>query len=207
MIRKIILMLFCAGTVYAQPKLSVHLGGTIPLSETYSNEEFFHDDYWPVGINVGAAGEFRLTSWVRISPGIEYTLFPLISNYRDHFAHTSNWVAPVYSGGGFYRLQMKIDCRLLLPSDTSWIRPFLQLGGEYVFERIGMINMDFGGPSASNAKIEGEDSRFWAYGFGVGAEFHLSRHIRIESALIYHSSTDDNLYGLVNLNVHYDFEL
>ncbi len=131
----------------------------------------------------------------------------MIIGLSDHFAHTSNWVAPVYSVGGFYRLQMRIDCRLLLPSDTSWIRPFLQLGGEYVFERIGTITVDFGGPSASNAKIDGEESRFWAYGFGVGAEFHLSRHIRIEPALIYHSSTEDTLYGLVNLNVDFDFEL
>jgi hypothetical protein len=58
-----------------------------------------------------------------------------------------------------------------------------------------------------NVDIEGESRSFWAYSLACGTGFYLSRHLFIEPALLYHSSTDQKLYGLVSLNVGYEIEL
>ncbi len=200
-------MMLCAVSAYGQTTLSVHVGCSKPFSDTYSNLDFFRDDYWLVGVSAGTSADFRLTSWAHFSPAIEYTLFPLATNYRDHGIHSADRLPPVYSGGGFNRLQLRIDCRLLLPGATGWIRPFLGMSGGYVYERISAITEDYGGSPAFQAEIEGESRYFWAYSLGFGTGLYLSRHLFIEPALLYHSSTDQKLYGLVSLKVGYEIEL
>ena len=81
------------------------------------------------------------------------------------------------------------------------------LGGGYVFERISPITQHYKDPPELNVDIEGESRSFWAYSLACGTGFYLSRHLFIEPALLYHSSTDQKLYGLVSLNVGYEIEL
>jgi hypothetical protein len=128
----------------------------------YSNVQYFHDDYWPIGIKGGAAVEFQLSSWLRISPGFGYVQYPLKYNSTPHISWSANLEPPSTSGFGFDCFNLNVVTRILWPLDTCWIRLFLQIGGGYSFERIGEITYSFG-PGNDIIGVNAENRYNWNY--------------------------------------------
>jgi hypothetical protein len=204
--RSLFVLIVWAATATGQPTIAVHLGGSVPFSETYSGLGYFHDDYWPVGVTAGIVYDVAITRWFRVLPGVEYLLFPLKSNFTFHGGYIATLGSPSGSGDGFHRLLLNLGCRVQWPSGPNIVSPFVEMDGAYLFERIGRTAFSFG-PGHEEFVSERVDRNTWAFGFGLGSEVWVSNHLRIEPSMRYQSSLDDHLYGLFTINVVYTFHL
>ena len=202
----VVMLVFCTTIAIGQPAIAVHVGGQVPFSETYSGLSYFHDDYWPAGVSAGFAYDVDVTRWLRLMPGIEYALFPLKSDFTFHGTYSANIAPPSGSGDAFHRLLLNLECRVHWPSDPNLFRPFVEMDGGYLFERIGRTTFSTG-QGEFGFVGEREDRHSWAFGFGVGSELWVSRALRVEPAVHYHSSVDDHLYGLLTVSLVYTFRL
>ena len=206
MTKALLTFIFCTTCAFGQDAITVSLGGRLPFSRTYSNLEYFYDDYWPVGVNASLAYDLEVTGWLRISPGLEYNLYPLSSNLAFHNGYIAIYDTPRGSGDGFHRLLLNIECRIHWPSDSSIFRPFVNIAGAYLLERIGRTSFLFGFSSHMTEVVnERVDRHAWAFGFGVGSELWISQHLRIEPSVQYLSSIDEHMYGLLAVDMVYVF--
>jgi hypothetical protein len=202
--RSLLVLIFCTTTAIAQPTVAVHLGGQFPFSETYSGLGFFRDDYWRIGLNAGLEYDVAVTQWLRLLPGIEYTLFPLKSNARFHGVYSANLFPLRASGDGFHRLSFDLECRVHWPDNVTWFRPFVEMDGGYLLERVGKKIFTFG-PYQSEFVNESVNRSAWAFGFGFGTELWVTRDMRVQPSIRYHSSIDEHLYGLFVISMVYAF--
>ena len=208
MTKALLTLLFCATSAFGQDAIAVSLGGRLPFSRTYSNLEYFHNNYWPVGVDAGLAYDLEVTGWLRILPGLEYTLYPLSSNFAFPGGFSAIFDTPRGSGDGFHRLLLNIECRLHWPSDPNIFRPFLEIAGAYLLERIGRTAfLLWFPPHMTEVVSERVDRHAWVFGFGVGSELWISQHLRIEPSLQYLSSIDEHIYGLLAVDMVYVFRL
>jgi hypothetical protein len=204
--RSILVLIFCTATAIGQPTIAIHLGGQDPFSETYSGLDFFRDDYWPIGLNAGLECDVAVTQWLRLLPGIEYTLFPLSSNARFHGVYSADMFPLRSSGDGFHRLLFEVECRFHWPGNEAWFRPFAGIDGGYLLERVGEKTFTFA-PYQSEYIDESLNRAAWAFGLGFGTELWMMRDMRVESSIRYHSSLDEHMYGLFTISVVYAFRL
>jgi hypothetical protein len=206
MTKAILTLLFCATSAFGQDAFVVSLGGRLPFSSTYSNLDHFHEDYWPIGVNARLAYDLEVSRWLRILSGLEYTLYPLSSKPVFPRGYSAIYGPPSGSGEGFHRLLVNIECRVHWPSGPNIFRPFVQIDGAYLLERIGQITFVFP-PTMMEVIDERLDRHAWAFGFGVGSELWISQHLRVEPSLQYLSSIDEHMYGLLAVDLVYVFRL
>jgi hypothetical protein len=202
----VVLFIICmtCATSTAQPTFSVHIGANVPIS---LRDPFFLDGYWAVGLSAGVAGGIGLTNWLRLVPSITYDLFRLREDYWKYIAMSGNGTSgqPSVSGDGIHHLRFDMGFRFTEPSDTSRIKPFFQIGGGYVLERIGRISLNR--ESNDGFHIEPRDRHYWIYMIGAGAVARISGNICLEPSLVCLSNTDDRVYALFRFKVFYVFVL
>jgi len=207
MARAVILVLFAASTTCGQTAISVNVGGQYPFSAEYAGLEFFRLDYWPVGVTGAINCDVELQSWLRLLPGLEYTLYPIKSNVSFHGAYSANLSPPSGSGDAFQRLLLRLECRIVSPATSGTLRPFVEMDGAYAFERIGEISYSTPGGGEEEIVISRIDRRGWVFGLGLGSELWLSRRFRIEPSLRYHMDVDRRFYGLFTFSIVYTLDV
>ncbi len=202
----IVLFIICmtCATSPAQTTVSVHIGANVPIS---LGDPFFLDGYWAVGLSAGVVGGIVVANWLRIVPSITYNLFPLRDDDWKYITMSANGTSgqPSASGDGIHHLRLDMGIRFTEPSDTNRIKPFFQIGGGYVLERIGRISLNR--ESNDGFQIEPRARHYWIYMLGAGAVARISGNICLEPSLVCLSNTDDRVYALFSLKVLYVFVL
>ncbi len=181
----------------------------MPFPIDHATDGFFLHDYSSVGFNAGVGGEIQLAQGILIAPDIEYNLFPFARFTQITFDGSS--IAVSSSGEGIQHLLCDLNIRFVGTSDSNSAKFFFQIGAGYVLESIGSINVHWLEQSGALASSESgvKINHYWEYaiGFGIGAP--LAPRVYVQPSVTFRSNGNavERVYGLLNLNVLYLFEL
>jgi hypothetical protein len=165
---------------YAQPKVVVFSGINFPTFPLRQNT-FYLEAYWKNAINFGASLEFELSKSVRLSPGLEYNLYPFDS-YAGPLDGGFFGTVYVKSASGesakIYRLLLELMYFPEVPA-KSVSRPFLRFGFGYIVEDIGPIQVlmaDLRGFEWLR-NLDFERKRYFAQTAGIGMRWNAGKNI------------------------------
>jgi hypothetical protein len=189
-------------TALSQPTIEVLAGIHYPIGFSKDAGINTFEDYWKPSLNVGVRANIPLAKSINFVPSIFYNHYLYHGYYYDGPRFEEVFVASSGESSEIFRTMIEFQ---LIDQSVHLLRPYLEVGGGYVNEKVGIIHgrMEYMTSFEYPKDIGGSNNNYFAYTVGIGSIVSLSIDFCLDISAKYYSNATDRSYILYNLSVAY----